>query len=285
MIQRQKSALEIKVKERTKQLFEANTELKHRQQEIEEQSEKLKNANIILEKQKKELRELNATKDKFFSIIAHDLKNPFNTILGFCEILTAKFQKMDKDMIWKYIDMLNRSSLKIYKLLENLLQWSRTQTNIIEFSPENISLSDIINSNLSLLSETAKKKQNELINRAEEDINVFADKNMLNTILMNILSNAIKFTEKGKIIISAKKNKNEVTVSVEDNGVGMNKKQLGKLFKIDKSASSRGTHGEEGTGLGLIICKDFAGKNGGRIWAESKEGKGTVFHFTVPLKN
>jgi len=238
------------------------------------------------------LRESNATKDKFFAIIAHDLKNPFNTMLGFSNLLIKNFDSQDVQEQKQYLAYLNHDIQNTYKLLENLLMWSRSQRGTIDFYPEKENLFLLSEETISLLKRSAVNKSIELINKIPEDIYLKVDKNMLSIILRNLTANAIKFTKKGGTIeigcrhvetygrTSLQAN-TFFEIYVKDNGIGISKKKQARLFKISEEVSTKGTEGEVGTGLGLILCKEFVEKHGGKIWLESEEGKGSEFIFTL----
>ena len=231
------------------------------------------------------LQELNATKDKFFSIIAHDLRNPFNSIIGFSSLLLSNYDLYDKERVIKFIQRIHNSGESIFKLLENLLQWSRIQTNRMEFTPETINLKQLVDATLSVVTNNAEAKQINLTNLILEDIMIVVDSNMISTVIRNLVSNAIKFThENGQITISSKLLNDHVEVTISDTGVGMPDDDLKKLFRIDTQFTVPGTANEKGSGLGLILCKEFIEKNNGIIWAESSLGKGSDFKFTLPLK-
>ena len=229
------------------------------------------------------LRELNATKDKFFSIIAHDLRSPFNSIIGFSSLLTKQIQDGDFAAIEKYAGIIQNSSQQAFDLLMNLLEWSRLQTGRMAFNPENIDIVTLIKQSSELLNSSAQEKSITIYTEMPVNLPFFADKAMISTILRNLISNAIKFTETGgQIVISTKQMSNELVISVLDNGVGINSESIGKLFRIDESYSTVGTQNEKGTGLGLLLCKEFIDKHGGRIWVESERGKGSRFFFSIP---
>jgi len=237
----------------------------------------------VLRKSEAELRETNAAKDKFFSIISHDLKNPFNSILGLSNLLVEQIKEKDYEGIEEYAGIIQKSSTRVYELLMNLLEWSRSQTGRMEFSPEYIELAALINEIVELLSDSAQQKSITIIKEFPGNMIVFADHAMISTILRNLISNAIKFTRLGgQIVISADKKPDELTVSISDNGIGIKKEAIGKLFRIDENLSTVGTKNEKGTGLGLILCKEFIEKHGGKIWVESEVGKGSTFYFTIP---
>jgi len=245
-----------------------------------------------IQKQYEQLKELNATKDKFFSIIAHDLIGPFNTMLGFSDLLVNKFEKFDVQKQKKFISFISENIQNTFKLLENLLLWSRSQRDIIKFNPKEINFYLLSNEVVDLLNQTAKNKSITIKNEIPKNIIVKADKNMLATIIRNLISNAIKFTPKGGIIEIGVETRRGVSLQhgvslheiyVKDTGIGINKENQAKLFKIEDNISTKGTNNEAGTGLGLILCKEFVGKHGGKIWVESKEGKGSKFIFTLPV--
>jgi signal transduction histidine kinase/ligand-binding sensor domain-containing protein len=248
----------------------------------------LERQKIILEKsvelKTSELRELNVSKDKFFSIIAHDLKNPFSSIIGISEILKEEIRSRDTETLEKYAGMLNTSAVQTYRLLENLLEWANSQRGKISFTPEQINLSQLFNEEFNVLNEMATAKNIELKSFITDDMTILADKNMLKTILRNLISNAIKFTNKnGKVEVKAVFDDRNVEISVSDNGTGMTKETMAKLFRLDANLSTRGTADEKGTGLGLFLCKEFVEKHGGKISVESESGKGSIFRFIIPL--
>jgi PAS domain S-box-containing protein len=231
-----------------------------------------------------QLKELNASKDKFFSIISHDLKNPFQGLIGYSEILAKDLEILSKEEIKDFVHLIHESSQHLYKLLENLLQWSRIQRGVISFNPDSFQLKHLIDLNISLINGNAFQKKIIINNEVDDDVIVFADVNMVNTVVRNLLSNAVKFTEVGgSIKISSCNNGNsQYKVSVIDSGVGMSKEVMDKIFRIDHSYTSVGTANEKGTGLGLILCKELVEKNGGTINVDSEIGKGTTFTFTLP---
>ncbi|HET54928.1 MAG TPA: PAS domain S-box protein [Ignavibacteria bacterium] len=255
-------------------------------EQIAQVIERKRNAEAI-KKFSEELKELNATKDKFFSIIAHDLKNPFITIMGFSDILLADYNELSDEERKYYIEEMKKSADLSHNLLQNLLQWSRAQTGRIDYNPEKINLMSVVKENFNLLEKTAANKNIKFIHKISENIFINADEAMLNTVLRNLLTNAIKFSYKNSQITLAAENYNEkeIIVKVVDSGVGMNKNRVDSLFKLDTTNTTPGTANEAGTGLGLILCKEFIEKHGGKIWVESEEGKGTTFNFTLPKSN
>jgi PAS domain S-box-containing protein len=240
-------------------------------------------AEQALKESEARLLELNATKDKFFSIIAHDLKSPFNSILGFSSLLTRQLKEGDHAAIERYASIIQNSSQQALDLLINLLEWSRSQTGRMLFNPESIDIVDLINQSTELLNASALQKSITIYSEMPVNLPGFADKAMISTILRNLISNAIKFTNTGgKIVISTEQRPNELVISVLDSGVGMNNESIGKLFRIEENYSTLGTQKEKGTGLGLLLCKEFVDKHGGRIGVESESGKGSKFFFSIP---
>ncbi len=245
-----------------------------------------KRAELALEESEKHLRELNATKDMLFSIIAHDLRSPFNNIVGFSEILIEKMAIKDCDAVVKFAGIINSSSKKAMDLLTNLLEWASLQTGRMVYHPQNIDIELVVNDVLEILSEAAKLKKISITKALPKNSLVCADRNMIKTVLRNLISNAIKFTHPGgQIIISSQQEQNESVFTVRDTGIGIKKETMIKLFRVDESISTKGTNNEKGTGLGLVLCKEFVEKHGGRIWANSEAGKGSSFCFSVPVCN
>jgi signal transduction histidine kinase/ligand-binding sensor domain-containing protein len=298
-IKQRNSMLAIMVDERTKELRiknsiletqteelnEINTILEERQQQVEEQTEELMVQKEELERYNSELNQLNATKDKFFSIIAHDIKNPFTTIMGFSELYLHSFSKWGDDKKLKIMQIIHDSSRSLYQLLENLLQWSRSQRGMIEFNPVMTDLNQQINVAVTLLMETSNAKNIKIeTNFLNKKITFHADLQMLDTIFRNILSNAIKFSYSGATIhITTSIEDHYAVAEVRDEGIGMSDEVREKLFRIDTHHTSTGTNNEKGTGLGLILAKEFILKHGGVIEVESVENKGSAFYIKIPL--
>jgi PAS domain S-box-containing protein len=232
------------------------------------------------------LKELNATKDKLFSIMAHDLRSPFNGILGFSDLLNKNIRNIPLEDAENYLLQINITAKHTLNLLENLLQWAKTQTGQIIYKPESLRIQPIIKKNVAVFDSSAKIKNITLKVSKIDDISVYADSNMLNAILRNLISNAIKFTNTGgEIDLKVSSNQDIVEISVKDNGVGMSDNFKNSLFDMNSNTSMRGTNDEKGTGLGLVLCKDFVEKHGGRIWVESKPDLGSEFKFTLKLSN
>ncbi len=273
--------LVLTIKEAVKSYFQQKTII----QQNRELSEMNKTLERKVEERTSQLQELNNTKDKFFSIIAHDLKNPFNALLGFSSHLVEEYDNTPREEMIELLQVMNDAAENGYKLLQNLLEWSRSQTGRLSWDPENIFLESIISENIGLLKKAADNKNISIKTDLPKVLNAFADENMVRTILRNLLSNAIKYTyEGGEILIIGKSEEGMSSICVQDNGVGISQDNIEKLFKIDVDFSLQGTAKEEGTGLGLILCKEFVEKNNGAIWVESAEGKGSMFRFTLPEK-
>lgn len=230
------------------------------------------------------LNELNKTKDKFISILAHDLKSPFSALLAFSQLLLDDFDNYDKEEIREMIETINITSKNTYFFLEELLEWAKIQRENFSFNPGNIFLASTINECILLLSNLSDAKGIHVHNTVPDNICIFADGDILKTIFRNLITNAIKFTPVcGHINISARTTQSMLQVDVCDTGIGMDVDTIESLFKIGETRSTEGTKGERGTGFGLLLCKEFVEKHGGEIWVESELGKGTVFSFTMPL--
>ena len=251
--------------------------------EVVEQHEKLQQFNKDLLIQKEELELANSTKDKFFSIIAHDLRSPFNVFLGITEIMEDKLSDMTMDEIQELANVMRKSATNLFHLLENLLQWAQLQKGAFRFSPEKFNLRKLTEESIAAHTASSRNKNINLINLIPEEMAVHADGHMLQNIIRNLVSNALKFTPKGgKILIYAQPNEDKrIEVSVTDSGIGMSPDLINKLFRIGEHTSRFGTNNEPGTGLGLILCKEFIQKHDGEIWVESKEGHGSTVYFTI----
>ncbi|HET6556638.1 MAG TPA: CHASE domain-containing protein [Prolixibacteraceae bacterium] len=231
-----------------------------------------------------ELENLNATKDKFFSIIAHDLRSPFNSLLGLTEMMVHDLPNLDKEQIQSLVEIIYKSTTNLYRLLENLLQWSQIQNDTIAFNPEAVALRRSVDESIEISREAANLKDIEMVAIVPAHLQVMADPNMLHTIVRNLLSNAIKFTHRGgKVSVVASTTGNDtVQISVKDTGIGISPTMIGNLFRLDVKTNRQGTEGESTSGLGLVLCKEFIEKHGGRIWVDSVVGEGSTFHFTLP---
>lgn len=236
-----------------------------------------------MQQAKFELQEANATKDKFFSIIAHDLRSPFTALIGLAELMVKRFDRYSHDELHELAEEIQKSAENIYTLIENLLTWSRVQRGTMEYVPATIKLYEIARHNLLLMRAGAAQKQITLQNQIPEDLDAYADHNMVDTILRNLLSNALKFTYSGGTVqVSATTDHQFVSIAVTDTGAGIPAEQIPGLFRIDVRHSRAGTAGEKGTGLGLILCYELVKKHGGDLRVQSTVGKGSTFTFTLP---
>ena len=241
------------------------------------------NMEIELRQKTEQLLKLNAEKDKFFSIVAHDLRSPFNGFLGLTEIMVNELTDMTNIEIQEFSMILHKSANNLYNLLGNLLEWSYMQRGFTDYNPSTFLLHPKINQSLILSIESAKKKEIVMDFNIPDELSIFADPHMFESTIQNLTNNAVKFTPRGgRITISGELSPNsEVLISVQDSGIGMNRTIIDNLFLIDVNTSRKGTEGESSTGLGLILCKDFIEKHGGKLWVESEEGKGSTFRFTL----
>lgn len=253
-----------------------NEELQQIQEEILSQRDEI-------EIQRNDYAKLNATKDKFFSIIAHDLKNPFNTFINISDLLISNYKELPEEDMLEMFHLINTASKNTFALLENLLSWARTQTGKIKALRQKIDINKIANRNIQLLKLSAENKNIEISSDIPVNTYAFIDENMINTVIRNLVSNAIKFTKPGgKITLSVEDLGDKIEVQVSDTGIGIRDEVLPKLFKLDEFHTTPGTMKELGSGLGTIICKEFIEKNDGHISVESEVGVGTTFKFTLP---
>jgi len=272
----------LKLSDSYKKIKEQNIQLEQQKEEITIRNKKIEEQNHILS-------EINIGKDKFFSILAHDLKSPFNSMLGLSDLLNDEFASFDLEKQKEFINIINKGLHSTYNLLDNLLLWSYAQRGTIDFKPTNENLYLLANDFVAVLMLAANNKSIQLINEIPKDIFITADKNMLSTIIRNLVSNAIKFTHReGEIVINARKisdenNQNFIEIFVKDNGLGVPIEIQPKLFDISKNTSLLGTENEKGSGFGLNLCKEFVEKHGGKIWLKSEFGVGSEFLFTIPV--
>lgn len=244
----------------------------------------------IVEQEYKEnearLLKINASKDKFFSILSHDLKGPFTSIIGFSDLLIDKIKIADFHQADQFAKIIRKTSWNTFNLLTNLFDWSRMQAGSMKFKPEEINLISTADEAIELFSALALGKKLTIVNNITTHPKIQADRMLISSVLRNLISNAIKFSFPcGMISISSTISKDEIFIEVKDNGTGLTEDTLSRLFKIDADISSKGTLDEEGTGLGLILCKEYIEKHGGEIWAESEVGNGSRFIFTLPLES
>jgi signal transduction histidine kinase len=255
------------------------------EQKVHERTIKIEEQNQLIVSKNQELKDLIGTKDKLFSIIGHDLGNQFNIIVGFLEVLVSDFKKLDASKVERHLINISNTSKYAYNLLENLLTWARMQTNLMQFNPEVFNVSEKIKEETKLHEGASAKKNIKIEVFSDAEINIYADINMFSTVFRNLVANAIKFThENGNISITVKRVANFCEIVVKDNGVGISEQDIQKIFRIDSKHKTLGTKGERGTGLGLILCKEFVEKNGGNIAVKSEIRQGSEFSFTLPVK-
>jgi signal transduction histidine kinase len=273
----QNADLQSKIVQHTKILEQQNSEFKDK---IQQQKIDLEN---IIEQRTKELIDLVETKDKFIQIIAHELRNPFNSILGFLNLLQKNLREYDTDKIEKFLTQIYRSASITFDLLVNLLDWFNAKNKTITFNPEKTQICQILNEEISTTQLFAEQKQIKINNLISENIYATGDKNMVKTIFRNLINNGIKFTPNGGLIdISAIENQDFIEISIKDSGVGLSPEIIENIFKIEGIKSLTGTENEKGSGLGLILCKEFVEIEGGKIWVESSIGNGSEFKFSLP---
>jgi len=269
--------LETKVEQRTAELSKANNELQDEMKEREKAEEHLARSN-------QDLALLNRDKDKLFSMLAHDLRSPLGSMMNLSALLVENIKDFDESELMEVVDTLNKSATQTFQLLNDLLAWSTIQMGRGEREKEEFALSEIVNENIVILTSDVLRKRIEIMADIDPAILVFADKFAIQTVLRNLLSNAMKFTPShGSINVTASEKNNKVEISVSDNGQGITKEKQRKIFRVDTVSSSPGTDGEKGTGFGLLLCKDLVQRNGGKIWFESEKGKGSTFYFTLPV--
>jgi signal transduction histidine kinase len=250
------------------------------------QNQQISKANQALRESEKNLMELNATKDKFFSIISHDLKNPFSSLLSISELMVDSFDDADRDDHRAGFRKIHNSVKHLLDLLENLLTWSRSQRGRIKYDPVRFNLSSLIQENINIHKLLAEKKGIMLLSPQQNEVYAYGDRDMINSVIRNLMTNAVKFTDRDKKVeVKIESKDKNLLVSVVDEGIGIPEENMTRLFRIDEKFKSTGTAGEKGTGLGLIICREFVEKNGGEITVESKPGEGTTFSFTIPTAN
>ncbi len=235
-------------------------------------------------KTQEQLKELYATRDKFFSIISHDLRSPFNAILGFADILNEEWDELSDAERKSFLQNIRNTSHNTFDLLERLLEWSRVQTGKMKFTPIRLNLANLVRENFKLLTPTAEGKFIHMVSEVDEASYALGDKDAILLVLRNLINNAIKFTRHGGLItVSAASMHKLVVVTVSDTGVGISAENMNKLFRFEEQLRTEGTDKERGSGLGLVLCREIIDRSNGRIWAESTEGEGSRFSFTLPL--
>ncbi|MCP4691269.1 MAG: hybrid sensor histidine kinase/response regulator [Desulfobacterales bacterium] len=277
--------LQEDLQEQNRMLNEYAELLEDRNDQLLSVNEKLDSKNLELKEKNVLLNEVNASKDKFFSIMAHDLRGPLGSLHEMTKFIVDKVQYHKKDKLVDMLSVQRDAAKSLFTLLENLLTWSRLQRGMIDYRPHTTNVAAIIAMNINLFTPRAEQKKIFLRNAIEGEMPVYADFNMIDTVIRNLISNALKFTRAGGVNVSVKEEDHSIEIAISDTGIGMSKKMLSKLFRIDSKFKMVGTDGEEGTGLGLILCKEFVEKNGGRIRVESEEGKGATFTVTLPKSN
>jgi len=291
-IRRRNIVLEGLVKERTKEINEKNTILVGQAEELNNTNTMLEERQQLIEKQtdeliaqRDELYESNSVQDKLYSIIAHDLRSPFNALKGFTELIQTNYDSYDEEERKEMIGIISKSAERVYNLLNNLLNWTRSQRGKIQFNPTMTNIIKLINENIALVTDQAVNKNIEFkFESASEEVNLKIDPAIINVVIQNLLTNAIKFTNTNGIIkLNCNIKNNNVIVSIKDNGVGISEDNIKILFKRDIHFTNKGTNNETGTGLGLLLCKDFIEKHQGKIWLESEENKGTTFFISIPV--
>lgn len=277
--------------EKNRIIINTNIELEYLNDMLGSQNAQISNQNDQLEKLNKDLNDANAAKDKFFSIIAHDLKNPIQSLILTTDLLLNFYDRLTKEKIIDKINIINDITKNISSLLENLLNWSRSITGMISFNPEYLNISNTIACSFDLLNKLAEIKHISIDNLIDQESCAYFDKYMIDTVFRNLVSNAIKYSENGSHIliesqvINADNNRRFIELAVSDNGLGIKEEDLAKLFHIGVHHTTVGTNKEFGTGLGLILCKEFVEKHRGTISVESKYGKGSTFRFTLPVNS
>jgi signal transduction histidine kinase/tetratricopeptide (TPR) repeat protein len=264
-------------------LTEKNNQIELKNRQLSQMNQQIVHINEKLQLSQVELTNANNAKNRFFSILGHDLRNPFHSIMGYSYLLSKSYDKLSVDERKKYADEILGSCEQVNRLLDNLLEWIRTQSDGITFNPHEVEFYRLVQDALSVLKNSANDKSIEIVSNIDKGIKITADYSMIETVVRNLVNNGIKFTPVGgKVTISATLEASRFTVNVSDNGVGIPAGDLDKLFNVDSNIKTRGTNNERGTGLGLVICKEFVNFHNGQIWAESEVGKGTTFYFSIP---
>jgi signal transduction histidine kinase len=291
-LEKQKKELEKTIEQRTKELLNEKIKVEEINRDLEKSRYQLAKINELqakwlddLSESEKQLTESNTNKDKLFSIISHDLRSPFRALLTYSESVYTKLDTLSTDEIKEYTLNVHRYAENIYKLLEDLLEWSRIQIGNLKYEPKDFSLYAAILHTISTIEGNAERKNIKIVNNVSDKIVGYADENMIKSVLNNLVSNAVKFTNyDGTVEIDASRINGSICVTVKDNGTGMSEDEVTQLFKVGKHFNKTGTANEKGTGLGLILCKELIEKNGGSISIASILGKGSSFSFTIPSK-
>lgn len=267
------------------EMRQLNREIGHLQHQLIKEKTTLENTLVQLNDTNMELKEANETKDKFISILSHDLRNPFSVLFGFSDLLFENYDDFNKDQVAEQINLIHKSAHKTYNMLEDLLLWSRSQLGRMQFNPQEFVLANLCKEVIVDLTEQSNKKNISLHVQIPPEMVVFADVNMLKTILRNLVSNAIKFSWHNSIVtVTAEQSPEMLTISVFDQGIGISTENQKKIWILSEKLSTSGTDNEEGSGLGLLLCKEFTEKHGGSICVISEPGRGCEFRFTIPIK-
>ena len=252
--------------------------------QLEYELDVIKKAEAEIKTKNEELLKTNSEKDKFFSIIAHDLRSPLHGLLGLTEMMANGTEVFTETEMFEQSKHLYSSVSNLNKLIENLFEWAQIQRGVMSFNPKEFALESVVQRSIDALYQSAAQKSIAIKNEIEEGVNIIADEKMIETVLRNLLSNAVKFTKRGGLVVIKTKNQDNksIEISVSDNGVGIPDSKLKRLFKVEEKVGSKGTEGELSTGLGLLLCKEFVVKNGGKIWVESNLARGSIFTFSLP---
>jgi signal transduction histidine kinase len=270
--------------EQNKKMLQFNRNINDLRRELIQEKQTLQSTLTKLNNSNTELFEINKSKDRFISILAHDLKGPFFSLLGSLELLTDNFNDYNTEEIKELIGLINQSTKNTYNLLEDLLIWVKAESGNLEYNPQKLLVYDIYTNVIESIGQMATSKEIHIDYLSPKDVFIYADIFMVNTIMRNLISNAIKFTEqKGKITVATEKNDSDVIITVSDNGIGVPTEKLKALFDSSHKTTTDGTANEKGTGLGLLLCKELIEQHGGKIWAESELKKGADFKFTIPI--
>ncbi len=283
LVQRGNLDIQVKIKQNN-EIGSLTDNFNQMIQSLKKQKEELEEYTQLLQKSRKNLKATNKTKDKFFNILAHDLKGPFTSFIAITDVLSKDPDSLNEEQKMHFLKSLNNSAVYLERLLENLLQWARTQSGTLEVNLQCVEVYDIVKQNLKIISINAENKKITLQNKVEKEVGVLADPNLLNTIFRNLISNAVKYTQEGgEVAVSSKKwNDQMIAFTVQDNGMGIAEEDQEKLFRIETNSKTIGESTEKGTGFGLILCKDFVETLGGEIFVESQLGKGSSFQFILP---
>jgi len=268
----------------TASLRSSTDALKKLNSQLTEEIQERRRIEAQLQEKTAQLEGANKSKDRFLSIISHDLRSPMSSILGVAQTLSKDFDDLDRELLREFLHLLNNSAEHLYELLENLLAWARLQTDGPQYKPEQFDLEPLAQNLIELLNHNASSKNIHLHTNVAPETRVWADPNMIRSVLLNLLSNAIKFTQPGgAVVLTVQFIGGRLGIEVRDTGVGMTETQLSRLFRIDTAFSTQGTADENGSGLGLILCKEMVDQHGTHLQVASQPGVGTMFSFSLPV--